>query len=53
MINNPWTLATGGDLRFPEVAGKRRPADKVVNRYLDGFRIAASLDPVLGDAFLR
>ena len=52
-IDVPWTLATGGDLRFPEVEGKRPPGDGLVNRYLERYRAAASVDPVLGQTFLR
>jgi flavin-dependent dehydrogenase len=53
IIEMAWTLAVGNDLRFPEVAGKRRPMDKLVNAYLDRYRVAAAVDPVLGAAFLR
>lgn len=53
LLAEPWSLATGGDLRFPEVEGERGPQDDEINRYLDQFRASAAVDPVLGTAFLR
>ena len=52
-LSQAWSLSVGADLRFPQVEGKRTKADRLVNRYLDRYRIAASADPVLGTAFLR
>ncbi|MFF8908048.1 hypothetical protein [Streptomyces olivaceoviridis] len=49
----PWSLATGGDLRLPEVEGERGPQDEEVNGYLDQFRASAAIDPALGTAFLK
>lgn len=53
MLADPWALASGGDLRFPEVEGERGPQDEAINHYLEQFRAAAAIDPVLGAAFLR
>jgi 2-polyprenyl-6-methoxyphenol hydroxylase-like FAD-dependent oxidoreductase len=53
VVGNAWALAAGGDLRFPEVAGHRGAVDRLLNRYLDRYRVAASVDPVLGGTFLR
>ena len=53
LLDDPWAMATGGDLRFPEVRGRRRWIDRILNRYLERFRAAASVDPALGTAFLR
>jgi 2-polyprenyl-6-methoxyphenol hydroxylase-like FAD-dependent oxidoreductase len=53
LLAEPWSLATGGDLRFPEVEGERGPQDEEINQYLAKFRAAAAIDPVLGTAFLR
>ncbi|WP_037854883.1 FAD-dependent oxidoreductase [Streptomyces sp. NRRL S-340] len=53
LLADPWALATGGDLRFPEVEGERGPQDDEINGYLDRFRASAAIDPVLGTAFLR
>ncbi|HEX3962499.1 MAG TPA: hypothetical protein VHZ03_38710 [Trebonia sp.] len=40
------------DIRGFPVEGRRTKADRLVNRYLDRYRIAASADPLLGTAFL-
>lgn len=53
LLAEPWALATGGDLRFPEVEGERGPQDEEINGYLTQFRASAAIDPVLGAAFLR
>ncbi|WP_203897620.1 FAD-dependent oxidoreductase [Virgisporangium aliadipatigenens] len=53
IIDGAWMLAAGGDLRFPEVEGARGTADRVLSRYLDRYRIAASVDPVLGRTFIE
>ncbi|GAA2385794.1 FAD-binding monooxygenase [Streptomyces glaucosporus] len=51
-VDTPWLLAAGGDLRFPEVEGRRGPADGLLDRYLTRYRAAASADPVLARTFL-
>jgi 2-polyprenyl-6-methoxyphenol hydroxylase-like FAD-dependent oxidoreductase len=48
-----WTTSTSGDLRFPQAEGRRSPADRLINAYLDRYRAAAVIDPELGLAFLR
>ncbi|MEE4540636.1 FAD-dependent monooxygenase [Streptomyces sp. V4-01] len=53
LLAEPWALATGGDLRFPEVEGERGPQDEQIGRYLDQYRASAAIDPVLGTAFLH
>ncbi|MEV6347731.1 squalene monooxygenase [Actinoplanes sp. NPDC051851] len=53
LLRTPWSLAVGGDLRFPEVVGRRGVLDRVLNGYLTRYRAAASVDPALGAAFLR
>lgn len=53
LLAEPWALATGGDLRFPEVEGERSPQDEQVGQYLDQYRASAAIDPVLGTAFLH
>ncbi|MCI0383828.1 NAD(P)/FAD-dependent oxidoreductase [Streptomyces sp. CNQ085] len=52
VVDTPWLLAAGGDLRFPGVEGRRGPADGLLDRYLTRYRAAASVDPVLGRTFL-
>ncbi|MEU5381120.1 anti-sigma factor antagonist [Streptomyces sp. NPDC005968] len=52
LLDTPWALSAGGDLRFPEVEGKRTPIDKLMNRYLDRYRRAATVDAGLGRTLL-
>jgi 2-polyprenyl-6-methoxyphenol hydroxylase-like FAD-dependent oxidoreductase len=47
-----WKIATGGDLRYDEVEGKRTPDMKFMNRYLDRLTRAAATDAVLARQFL-
>ena len=47
-----WKIATGGDLRFEEVEGKRSRETKLMNRYLGKLTMAARTDPVLARQFL-
>lgn len=51
LIDIPWRLAVGGDLRFAEVEGQRGPLQGLINRYLDALHRAARHDPVLVMAF--
>jgi hypothetical protein len=44
IIDIPWLIATGEDLRFPQVAGKRPPGSGLVNRYLERVHAVASED---------
>jgi 2-polyprenyl-6-methoxyphenol hydroxylase-like FAD-dependent oxidoreductase len=53
LIDIPWGIAVGSDLRFPEVKGPRTPKVRMVNAYLARLHVAAGQDPVLGRAFLR
>jgi hypothetical protein len=47
IIDIPWLIATGEDLRFPQVEGKRPPGTGVVNRYLERVHATASDDPTV------
>lgn len=47
----PWTIAVGGDLRFPEVVGKRSPAKGLIDWYLVKLHRAAQHDPAVVQAF--
>jgi 2-polyprenyl-6-methoxyphenol hydroxylase-like FAD-dependent oxidoreductase len=53
LVDIPWGIAAGADLRFPEVEGSRTPKVRMVNAYLARLHVAAGRDPVLGRAFLR
>lgn len=47
IVDIPWTIATGEDLRYPQVEGKRPPGFTMVNRYLERVHAVASDDPVV------
>jgi flavin-dependent dehydrogenase len=53
IIDHAWGLATGGDMRFPQVEGRRPAGSALVERYLDRLRAAAAVDPALGRTFLQ
>jgi hypothetical protein len=53
LVAEAWETSASSDLRFPEVAGKRRPGAGLINAYGEKYRAAASVDPVLGETFLR
>lgn len=53
VLGQSWSVSVGGDLRFPQVKGKRTRIDGLLSRYLDRYRAAASADPALATAFLR
>jgi hypothetical protein len=52
IIDVPWDMSVGGDLRFPSVDGPRPLRVKLLNRYLTRLHAAAEADPVVGHAFL-
>jgi 2-polyprenyl-6-methoxyphenol hydroxylase-like FAD-dependent oxidoreductase len=52
-VDVAWQLALGGDLAVPQVAGRRTPADRALIAYLGRLQAAASVDPVVGETFLR
>ena len=47
IIDIPWLIATGEDLRYPQVEGARPPGSSIVNRYLERVHAVASDDPVI------
>jgi choline dehydrogenase-like flavoprotein len=53
LVDEAWETSAASDLRFPEVEGKRRPGSALINAYGEKFRAAASVDPALGETFLR
>jgi 2-polyprenyl-6-methoxyphenol hydroxylase-like FAD-dependent oxidoreductase len=53
LVDEAWETSASSDLRFPEVKGKRRRGAGLINAYGEKFRAAASVDPVLGETFLR
>jgi hypothetical protein len=53
IVDVAWTMASGGDLAFPGVAGKRTAQMRIVDGYLGRLLAGAQHDPRLGRAFLR
>jgi 2-polyprenyl-6-methoxyphenol hydroxylase-like FAD-dependent oxidoreductase len=53
LVAEAWETSSASDLRFPEVEGKRRRGAALINAYGEKYRAAASVDPVLGETFLR
>lgn len=53
IVDGPWDISVGGDLRFPAVVGHRSVRVRSVNAYLERLHEAAEHDPRVGRAFLR
>jgi 2-polyprenyl-6-methoxyphenol hydroxylase-like FAD-dependent oxidoreductase len=53
VIDGPWAVAVGADLRLPGVQGPRTARVRAVNAYLRRLHVAAERDPAVGRAFLR
>jgi flavin-dependent dehydrogenase len=51
VIDNPWTMAMGGDLRYESVEGPRSNFGNFINWYLGKVHIAARRDPSITFAF--
>jgi 2-polyprenyl-6-methoxyphenol hydroxylase-like FAD-dependent oxidoreductase len=51
IVANPWSIAVGEDLRFPEVEGKRPFGFPLLSRYMEGVHRAACKDPVVLQRF--
>lgn len=51
VIDNPWTMAVGGDLRYPDIEGPRSRFGDFINWYLGKVHIAARRDPAVSFAF--
>jgi 2-polyprenyl-6-methoxyphenol hydroxylase-like FAD-dependent oxidoreductase len=50
-IDNPWQIVAGGDLRYPQVEGKRTRSMRFVNWYMSRLHVAARRDPVVARTF--
>jgi 2-polyprenyl-6-methoxyphenol hydroxylase-like FAD-dependent oxidoreductase len=53
VVDVAWRVSVGGDLRLPEVEGKRTLIMRFINWYLDKLHIAAHADPVVAVAFQK
>ena len=51
VIDIPWSIAAGNDLRMPEAAGRRTFAVRVLNAYMSKLHQAAHRDPAVALAF--
>ena len=51
VVDIPWSMAVGNDLRMPETTGRRPAGVKVINAYLARLHRAAHHDPVVALAF--
>jgi hypothetical protein len=47
IVDVPWLIATGEDLRHPQIEGPRPPGSGVMNRYFNRVHAIASRDPVV------
>lgn len=53
VVDVPWSIAVGGDLRLPEVEGRRTPMLRFLNWYIGKVQIAARQDPAVTLAFAK
>jgi 2-polyprenyl-6-methoxyphenol hydroxylase-like FAD-dependent oxidoreductase len=53
IIDSPWSLAVGNDLRYKQVAAPRSPLVRFINWYVGKLHIAAWQDEQVALAFLR
>lgn len=53
IVDAPWDITVGGDLRMPGVEGVMTPKTRMVNAYLERYLAAAAHDPELALRFLR
>ncbi|GAB2851747.1 FAD-binding monooxygenase [Actinocorallia aurea] len=53
VIDVPWDMAVGADLRFAHIEGDRTPKVRVLNAYVARVHVAAQHDAAVGNAFLQ
>jgi 2-polyprenyl-6-methoxyphenol hydroxylase-like FAD-dependent oxidoreductase len=53
VVDIPWSLVVGNDLRMPETQGPRSLGMSFINWYISKLHRAAHHDPVAAEAFLR
>ena len=53
IVDFPWAIATGEDLRFPQVEGRRGPGHRVVSRYMERVHAVASEDQAVCRKFFE
>lgn len=52
VIDNPWNIAVGADLKMPEARGKRTVVDRLLNRYIARLHKCAHHDAEAARAFV-
>ena len=53
IVDIPWDIAVGNDLRHPQVKGARPPTLRFINWYIGKLHLAATRDSTLAAAFLK
>ena len=53
IIRPAWQMATGADLQFPDVHGRRTMSHRFLGAYIERLHAAAAHDPSLSAAFVR
>ncbi|KAA1013120.1 monooxygenase [Paraburkholderia panacisoli] len=53
IVDIPWDIAVGNDLRHPQVKGARPPMLRFINWYIGKLHVAATRDSTLSTAFLK
>jgi len=53
IVDIPWDIAVGNDLRHPQVKGARPPMLRFINWYIGKLHLAATRDSTLATAFLK
>ncbi len=53
VVDSPWSIAVGGDLRIPETVGPRSKGVDFINWYLAKLHRVAHRDPAAAVAFMR
>jgi 2-polyprenyl-6-methoxyphenol hydroxylase-like FAD-dependent oxidoreductase len=51
VIDNPWNIAVGGDLKMPETVGPRTTSANLINWYISKVHQCAHSDPAVAVAF--
>jgi len=53
IVDIPWAIATGEDLRIPQVEGKRPPGFRILSWYLERLHAVAAEDRIVCRAFME
>lgn len=53
LVDSPWSIAVGADLRYPQVQGPRGPMVNFINWYVAKLHVAARRDPAVVLAFQK